>query len=114
MGGNNEISNIEKGINKIMKEQLKKSKIKYDIAEARIYDDVRTVGVKSDVRSYSYFVEITLKYKGKLVWKLKFLGRLSPRITNKLKKLIELHIVQHQKINLSKHILTIQKHFYKI
>ena len=70
-------------VDKILKEELEKSKISFDLAEARIYDAL-TVGVQGDQRTYGHPAEITLYDKGEFVWDRKFLETLSNRITNEV------------------------------
>ena len=81
---NKELKKLAMEVDKILKKELKKSRIKYDLASARIYD-IRTVGVQGDERTYSYPAEIELMYDGKVVWKPEFIGKLSSRITNEVK-----------------------------
>ena len=77
------LKNLEKQINKIFKDELIKTEIKYDLAEARIYD-IRSVGIKGDKRAYGYTVEIGLKHKGKFIWESEFFKELSTKITNEV------------------------------
>jgi GMP synthase (glutamine-hydrolysing) len=81
----NRLVNISKQADKILRDELVKECIKYNIANVRVYD-VKTVGVQGDERTYSYPIEIELKQKGKFVWDIKFLEKLSSRITNEVKK----------------------------
>jgi len=69
---------------RILKEELSKSGISYDMAEARTYD-VRSVGVQGDGRTYDYPAEIELRHDGRVVWDTDFIERLSNRITNEIK-----------------------------
>ncbi len=80
---NNELINLAKKVDKILKEELKNNNIEYDMAEVRIYD-IKTVGVQGDTRTYCYPAEITLYNKGEFVWQPEFLSRLSTRITNEV------------------------------
>ncbi len=81
-----ELRDLAIRVDKILKEELKKSKIKHDMAEARIYD-VKSVGVQGDERTYTYPAEITLMLDGKVVWKEKLTEKLSYRITNEIKEI---------------------------
>ena len=71
-------------VDKILKEELGKADISYDMAEARIYD-VKTVGVQGDERTYLYPAEIELRQDGKIIWRPDFLQILSTRITNEVR-----------------------------
>ena len=80
-----ELTNLAKAVDKILKEELSSANLEIDMAEARIYDCKR-VGVQGDDRIYSYPAEITLKMKGEYLYPDKeFLARLSNRITNEVK-----------------------------
>ena len=78
-----ELQDLAKRVDQILKEELGKEKINYDLAEARIYS-AKTVGVQGDERTYGHPAEITLFYKKDFVWDTKFLERLSVRITNEV------------------------------
>ena len=82
----NELTNLAQRVDAILKEELRKQSISYDMAEARIYD-LKTVGVQGDNRTYAYPAEITLYYQGNFVWNPLFLQTLSTRITNEIKEL---------------------------
>jgi len=77
------LKNLEKQINRILKDELIETEIKYDSAEARIYN-IRSVGIKGDKRAYGYIAEIGLKYKGKFIWESEFFKELSTKITNEI------------------------------
>ena len=79
-----ELQDLAKRVDHILKEELGKEKINYDLAEARIYS-AKTVGVQGDERTYGHPAEITLFYKKDFVWNTEFLQRLSIRITNEIK-----------------------------
>jgi len=68
---------------KILREELSKSKLDYDFAEARILN-IRTVGVQGDDRTYSYPAEINIRKNGVFVWDPEFNACLSNRITNEI------------------------------
>lgn len=68
---------------KILRDELSGANFKYDFAEVRIYD-LRTVGIQGDKRTYVHPVEVTIKYKGSLVWDVDFVARLSTRIPNEV------------------------------
>ncbi|HLD48941.1 MAG TPA: hypothetical protein VJB11_01115 [archaeon] len=80
---NKELKKLAIEVDKILKEELKKAKITYDMAEARIYD-IKSVGVQGDERTYSYPAEIELRLDGKIVWDADFSKTLSNRITNEV------------------------------
>ncbi len=84
MNKTDELMRLAQEVDKILKEELKKNNIKYDFAEARIYN-AKSVGVQGDERTYSYPAEICLYDGGKFVWKTKFLRNLSSRITNEIR-----------------------------
>lgn len=77
------LKSLEKQINRILKDELVETKIKYDLDEVRIYD-IRSVGIKGDKRVYGYIAEISLKYKEKFIWESEFFKELSTKITNKI------------------------------
>ncbi len=77
------LNSLEKQINRILKDELVETEIKYDLAEAKIYN-IRSVGIKGDKRAYGYIVEIGLKYRGKFIWESEFFKELSTRITNEI------------------------------
>ena len=81
-----ELTNLAQQADKILKEELEKGGIEYDLAEARIYN-LKSVGVQGDQRTYTYSVEITLYQKESFIWKPDFLSRLSTRITNEVKSI---------------------------
>lgn len=86
MTNTDELRNLAIRVDKILKEELKKAKINYDMAEARIYD-VKSVGVQGDERTYKYPAEIELRLDGKVIWNTRFTDRLSNRITNDIKEI---------------------------
>ena len=72
-------------VDAILREELKKNKVRPSFAETRILD-CKSVGVQGDERTYGYPAEITL-YQGKeFIWKRRtsFLEHLSNRITNEV------------------------------
>ena len=81
-----ELTNLAKKVDKILKEELEKEGIIYEMAEARIYD-LKTVGVQGDKRTYSYPAEIELRQDGKIFWDGDFTSRLSNRITNEVEQI---------------------------
>jgi len=83
MSNTEELMNLARHVDGILKEELNKSNISHDLAEARIYD-VKTVGVQGDGRTYAHPAEITLFRKGTFVWDQEFLSALSTRITNEV------------------------------
>ncbi len=80
-----ELSSLESQASGILKEELRREGLECDLAIARIYSNVRTVGVQGDERSYAYPVEIELRKDDRIVWKPEFLTRLSTRIPNEVK-----------------------------
>ena len=79
----NELTDLARKVDIILKEELSRGSIEYDMAEARIYNAKR-VGVQGDARTYRYPAEITLFQKMNFVWDEEFLRRLSTRITNEI------------------------------
>lgn len=77
------LQSLAQQADRILRSELKESRVSYIFAEARIYD-ARTVGVKGDNRAYGYVAEITLRRKHGFVWQKKFLENLSLRITNEI------------------------------
>ena len=76
-----------KKADKILKEELKKFYVKYDIAEARMVTNVRSVGVQGDKRTYGYPALIEIIYDKSFVWdQEEFVRVLSSRITNEVKE----------------------------
>ncbi len=78
-----ELTSLAKQADIILKEELAKDGIEYDMAEARAYNGKR-VGVQGDQRTYKHPIEVTLFHKGNFVWREEFLKRLSTRITNEV------------------------------
>ncbi|MBS3117394.1 hypothetical protein J4430_00755 [Candidatus Woesearchaeota archaeon] len=83
MGNTEELMNLARKVDKILKEELTLASIEHDLAEARIYD-LRTVGVQGDQRTYAYPAEITLYRGDKFIWDTEFLEKLSLRVTNEV------------------------------
>jgi len=81
-----ELTLIARRVNEILKEELEKENIDYNLAETRIYN-IKTVGVQGDYRTYCYPAEITLYHNNKFVWDSEFLSKLSTRITNEIKEI---------------------------
>ena len=80
----NKLKNLAEQVEEILKDELKKRRIRYDVAEAEIYN-MKSVGVQGDSRSYEYPTQITIRYKsGRFNWNNEFLTRLSTRITNQV------------------------------
>lgn len=80
----NKLKNLAEQVEEILKDELKKRRIRYDVAEAEIYN-IKNVGVQGDNRSYEYPAQITIRYKsGRFNWNNEFLTRLSTRITNQV------------------------------
>ena len=76
-----------KRADKILKEELKKFNVRYDIAEVRMVTNVRSVGVQGDKRTYGYPALIELTYDRGFVWdQEEFIRVLSNRITNEVKE----------------------------
>lgn len=86
MSNTDELRNLAIKVDNILKQELKRMRIKYDKAEARIYD-VRSVGVQGDERTYTYPAEVEVRYKGKVVWNPKLAEVLSNRITNEVREI---------------------------
>ena len=80
-----ELSDLETKVDEIFKQEVKKAKIKYDIAKSRVYPNIKTVGIQGDDRSYVYVAEITLYHRGTFVRNHKFLQKLSTRIPNEIR-----------------------------
>ncbi len=68
-------------VDEILRDELSRSGLDYDFAEARILN-IRTVGVQGDDRSYLYPAEINIRKNGRVVWNPDFVARISSRITN--------------------------------
>ena len=87
MENKNKLMSLAKKVDAILKDELSKADIKYDLAEARMMN-LKTVGVQGDQRTYSYPAEIILKidnnYLWEEMWNDNFLGKLSTRITNEI------------------------------
>ena len=80
----NKLNNLAEQVEEIIKDELKKRRIRYDVAEAEVYN-IKNVGVQGDNRSYDYPVQVNIRYKsGRFNWNNKFLTRLSTRITNQV------------------------------
>ena len=83
-----ELGRLAQQVDKILKEELKKSNIETDMGEVRVYT-FGSVGVQGDGRSYKSPAEITLFKGGKFIWtpevEVEFIERLSARITNEVK-----------------------------
>ena len=80
----NKLKNLAEQVEEILKDELKKRRIRYDVAEAEIYN-MKNVGVQGDNRSYEYPAQIKIRYKsGRFNWNNEFLTRLSTRITNQV------------------------------
>ena len=80
----NKLNNLAEQVESIVKDELKRRRLKYDVAEAEIYN-LKSVGVQGDKRTYDYPVQINIRYKsGRFNWNNKFLTRLSTRITNQV------------------------------
>ena len=78
------LNDLSEQVEEILKDELKKRRIRYDVAEAEIYN-IKSVGVQGDNRSYDYPVQIKIRYKsGRFNWNNEFLTRLSTRITNQV------------------------------
>ena len=71
-------------VDRVMRDELERSGIKYDFAEARILN-LRTVGVQGDDRTYDYPAEISITSGGSIVWRPDFAEKLSSRITNEVR-----------------------------
>ncbi len=84
------LQNLAIKVDKILREEVKNSKMKCEFIEARVYN-IKTVGVQGDKRTYAHPAEITLKkpkhddgrkYNSEEL--NTFLGRLSNRVTNEI------------------------------
>lgn len=80
------LKSLEKQINRILKDELVETEIKYDLTEAKVYD-IKSVGIKGDNRAYGYIAEIGLKYRGKFIWESEFFNELSTKITNGIQEI---------------------------
>ena len=81
----NKLNNLAEQVESIVKDELKRRRLKYDVAEAEIYN-LKSVGVQGDKRTYDYPVQINIRYKsGRFNWNKDFLNILSTRITNEVK-----------------------------
>jgi len=82
----NRLVNITKQVDRILREELIKKGIKYNV-NVRIYN-IKTVGVQGDERTYAYPIEIELKEKDKFIWDdstMNFLEKLSSRIIGEVR-----------------------------
>lgn len=79
-----ELMNLARQVDIILKYELERNNIEYDMAEARIYD-IMTVGVMGDARTYEYPAEIALYHKEGFVWDPDFLANLSTKIVNNVR-----------------------------
>ena len=81
----NKLNNLAEQVESIVKDELKRRRLKYDVAEAEIYN-LKSVGVQGDKRTYDYPVQINIRYKsGRFNWNKDFLNILSTRITNEVR-----------------------------
>lgn len=87
------LQNLAIKVDAILKQELKKENMKYEFAEARMFN-IRSVGVQGDASSYKYPAEITIKhprhqdgtkYSEKEYYS--FIGRLSSRVTNEINEI---------------------------
>ena len=78
-----ELAGLAQRVDHILKEELEKFKIDYDVAETRVFN-ARNVGILGDQRSYAYPAEVTIRESGKDFYNTEFLSRLSTRITNEV------------------------------
>ncbi len=85
MVSNKTLVGLVRKVDVILREELGKSNIECDMAEARMWD-AKSVGVVGDERAYGYIAEITLYQKDNFVWDTEFNRRLSSRITNEVKE----------------------------
>ncbi|MBL7206300.1 MAG: hypothetical protein ISS36_01735 [Candidatus Aenigmarchaeota archaeon] len=69
---------------RILEDELRRAGIKYDYAEAIVYDK-RTVGVQGDERTWVHVAEVEVKDNGKHIYDTDFLGDLSTRLTNEMR-----------------------------
>lgn len=80
----NKLNNLAEQVESIVKDELNKRRIIYDVAEAEVYN-IKSVGVQGDNRTYNYPVQINIRYKsGRFNWNKEFLTILSTRITNEI------------------------------
>lgn len=93
-----EIKDLERMCETILLEQLKKYNMDYTLAKVRVYENIRTVGVQGDARTYLYPAEIELRGDGKIVWDEKFIAETSTRITNEIKAINRVLYVFAKKI----------------
>jgi len=87
-----ELTELAKQAEKILKEELAFSKLPHDFAEVRVYN-IKSVGVQGDDRSYSYPAEITLYSKENFVYEPKIIEKISSRITNEVANISRVLIV---------------------
>lgn len=85
------LQNLAIKVDRILREEIKNSKMKCEFLEARVYN-IKTVGVQGDKRTYAHPAEITLtkpehsngtKYNREEL--NIFLEKLSNRITNEIR-----------------------------
>ena len=79
-----ELTNLARQVDLILKYELERNHIKVDMAEARVYD-IYSVGVMGDARTYEHPAEITIYYKDAFVWNPDFLANLSSKIVNNVR-----------------------------
>ncbi len=79
-----ELTNLARQVDLILKYELERNHIQADMAEARVYD-VFSVGVMGDARTYEHPAEITLYYKENFIWDTEFLNKLSTTIVNNVR-----------------------------
>lgn len=96
MSNINELRDLAIQVDRILKQELERMHIKYDKAEARIYN-VRSVGVQGDFRTYTYPAEVKIEHEGKIVWNPKLAEALSNRITNEIRKINRVVYVTKEK-----------------
>ena len=71
-------------VDAILQDELSRSGLDYDFAEARILN-IRTVGVQGDDKTYLYPAEINVRKNGRVVWDPDFIASVSSRITNNVR-----------------------------
>ena len=76
---------LERRVRDILHSELRAHAVEYTTASATVYDNVRTVGVQGDERTYDNPVEISIETPNGRYWNPDVLARISVRITNELK-----------------------------
>lgn len=84
-----ELTNLTQKANKILEEELKKTRIKYNYSKIEILS-VRSTGVMGDERTYEYAANVKLRKNKKFIWHdnekfYEFINKLTSRIVGEVK-----------------------------